>query len=179
MPLIAPISRDERCLMQKTIHKTHDKNYARRLTAMLMLHRDDRVSDVARTLCCARSSVGSWINWFTQSGVEGLKSLPAGRACSWPFEHISTLLRELVKHSPGDFGYQCLRWSTELLAIKINKITCCQTVRHWLPSAGIVWRRAASTLRIRNQHKDEKIAGTSRHNSVQFFQLLRYITSAL
>ncbi len=58
MPIIAPISRDERRLMQKAIHKTHDKNYARRLTAMLMLHRGDRVSDVARTLCCARSSVG-------------------------------------------------------------------------------------------------------------------------
>ncbi|EIQ30538.1 putative transposase, partial [Shigella boydii 965-58] len=39
MPIIAPISRDERRLMQKAIHKTHDKNYARRLTAMLMLHR--------------------------------------------------------------------------------------------------------------------------------------------
>ncbi|EEV6419118.1 IS630 family transposase, partial [Escherichia coli] len=43
--------------MQKAIYKTHDKNYARRLTAMLMLHRSARVSDVARTLCCARSSV--------------------------------------------------------------------------------------------------------------------------
>lgn len=77
MPIIAPIPRDERRLMQKAIHKTHDKNHARRLTAMLMLHRGDRVSDVARTLCCARSSVGRWINWFTLSGVEGLKSLPA------------------------------------------------------------------------------------------------------
>ncbi|OCE06019.1 transposase [Shigella sonnei] len=46
MPIIAPISRDERRLMQKAIHKTHDKNYARRLPAMLMLHRGDRVSDV-------------------------------------------------------------------------------------------------------------------------------------
>ncbi|WP_074424105.1 helix-turn-helix domain-containing protein, partial [Shigella sonnei] len=84
MPIIAPISRDERRLMQKAIHKTHDKNYARRLTAMLMLHRGDRVSDVARTLCCARSSVGRWINWFTQPGVEGLKSLHHGRprSCS-------------------------------------------------------------------------------------------------
>ncbi|HIB8418016.1 transposase [Escherichia coli] len=34
MPIIAPIPRDERRLMQKAIHKTHDKNYARRLTAM-------------------------------------------------------------------------------------------------------------------------------------------------
>ncbi|WP_407860265.1 helix-turn-helix domain-containing protein, partial [Escherichia coli] len=64
-----------------------DKNYVRRLTAMLKLHRGDHISDVARTLCCGRSSVGLWINWFTQSGVEGLKSLPAGRARRWPFEH--------------------------------------------------------------------------------------------
>ncbi len=77
---------------------------------MLMLHRGDRVSDVARTLCCARSSVGRWINWFTQSGVEGLKSLPAGRT------------------------------------------------RRWLPSVGLVWRRTAPTLRIRDPHKDEKMA---------------------
>ncbi|AXD29645.1 helix-turn-helix domain-containing protein [Salmonella enterica] len=117
MPIIAPIPRDERRLMQKAIHKTHDKNYARRLTAMLMLHRGDRVSDVARTLCCARSSVGRWINWFTLSGVAGLKSLPAGRTRRWPFEHICTLLREPVKHAPGDFGYQRSRWSTERLAI--------------------------------------------------------------
>lgn len=91
MSIIAPIPRDERRLMQKTIHKTHDKNYARRLTAMLMLHRSNRVSDVARTPCCARSSVGRWINWFTLPDIEGLKSLPAERTRRWPFEHICTL----------------------------------------------------------------------------------------
>ncbi|EJF5608509.1 IS630 family transposase, partial [Salmonella enterica] len=73
-----------------------------------------------------------------------------------------TLLRELVKHAPGDFGYQRSRWSTERLAIKINEITGCQlhagTVRRGLPSAGLVWRRAAPTLRIRAPHKDEKMA---------------------
>ncbi|EFB6610564.1 hypothetical protein FQF29_26410 [Escherichia coli] len=35
--LIAPISRDERRLMQKAIHKTHDKNYALRWSAMLII----------------------------------------------------------------------------------------------------------------------------------------------
>ncbi len=129
---------------------------------MLMLHRGDRVSDVARTLCCARSSIGCWINGFTLSGVAVLKLLPAGRTRRWPFEHICTLLRELVKHASGDFGYQRSRWSTELRAIKINEITGCQlhagTVRRWLPSAGLVWRRGAPTLCIRDPHKDEKMA---------------------
>lgn len=87
--------------------------------------------------------------------------MSAGRSRRWPFEHICTLLRELIKHSPGDFGYLHSRWSTELLAIKINEITGCQlhagTVRRWLPSAGLVWRRAAPTLRIRDPNKDEKM----------------------
>jgi transposase len=55
--------------MQKAIHKTRDNNHARRLAAMLMLHRGERVNNVAKTLCCARSSVGRWINRFTLSGV--------------------------------------------------------------------------------------------------------------
>lgn len=162
MPIIAPIPRTERRLMQKTIHKTRDKNHARRLTAMLMLHRGSRVTDVARTLCCARSSVGRWINWFTLYGAEGLISLRPGRERRWPFEQICALLVQLVSRSPGDFGYQRSRWSTELLAIKINEITGCKlhpgTVRRWLPSAGLVWRRAAPTLHIRDPHKNEKMA---------------------
>lgn len=105
---------------------------------MLTLHRGARVSDVASTSCGARSSIGRWINWFTLSCVAGLKSLPDGRARLWSFEHICTLLRELVKHSPGERS----RWITELLAIKINQITGCQQhaaiVRRWLSSARLV-----------------------------------------
>ncbi|MBP2850168.1 IS630 family transposase [Dickeya oryzae] len=162
MPIIAPIPRDERRLMQKTIHKTRDKDYSRRLTAMLMLHAGSRVSDVARTLCCARSSVGHWINWFTLYGAQGLLSLRPGRERRWPFEHICALLVQLVRRSPGDFGYQRSCWSTELLAIKINEITGCKlhpgTIQRWLPSAGLVWRRAAPTLHIRDPKKEEKMA---------------------
>lgn len=45
---------------------------------------------------------------------------------------------------------------------KINEITGFQlhagTVRCWLPSAGLVWRRAAPTLRISDPHTDKKMA---------------------
>ncbi|EOY6095309.1 IS630 family transposase, partial [Shigella flexneri] len=43
MPSIAPIPRDERCLMQKAPYKTKNKNYDRRFTVILMLHRGDTV----------------------------------------------------------------------------------------------------------------------------------------
>lgn len=94
-------------------------------------------------------------------GAEGLKSLPPGPERRWPFEHICALLRELVKHSPGDFGYQRFQWSSELLTIKIRDVIGCSlhasTIRRWLPVARLVWRKAAPTLRVRALHKEEKM----------------------
>lgn len=65
MPIIAAISPEERRFMRKEAQQTRDKNDARRLIAMLMLHQGMTVTDVARLLCAARSSVGRWINGFT------------------------------------------------------------------------------------------------------------------
>jgi len=70
----------KRTLIQKTIYKTADKNHARRLKTILILHRGDTVSDITKTLCYARSSLGCWVNWFTLYGLEGLKSLPPALA---------------------------------------------------------------------------------------------------
>ncbi|POD98026.1 hypothetical protein BVY05_20650 [Pectobacterium odoriferum] len=49
MPIIAAIPDEERRLMRKEAQQTRDKNYSRRLIAILMLHRGMTVTDVART----------------------------------------------------------------------------------------------------------------------------------
>ncbi len=53
MPIIAPIPRNERQQMKKLIHKTRDKNYARRLMALLMLHEGLTVTYVDKNLHAA------------------------------------------------------------------------------------------------------------------------------
>ena len=160
MPIIAAIPDEERLLMRKEAQQTLDKNYARRLIAILMLHQGMTVTDVARILCAARSSVGRWINWFTLHGVEGLKSLKAGRAQRWPVADILKLLPLLVQRSPQDFGWLRSRWSTELLARIVNRLFNVvlhpSTLHRYLKMAGIVWRRAAPTLKIKDPHSEEK-----------------------
>lgn len=78
--------------------------------------------------------------------------MSSGRGRRWPFEHICALLRQLIKASPGDFGYQRSRLSTELLAIKINEITVfrlhASTVFRWFPFTGLVWYRAAQETSV-------------------------------
>ncbi|EAB0335444.1 IS630 family transposase [Salmonella enterica] len=160
MPIIAAIPDEERQLMRKEAQQTHDKNHARRLIAMLMLHQGMTVTDVARLLCAARSSVGRWINWFTLHGVEGLKSLRPGRAPRWPVADILQLLPLLVQRSPKDFGWLRSRWSTELLALVINRLFDVtlhrSTLHRYLRQADMVWRRAAPTLKIKEPHYEEK-----------------------
>lgn len=100
MPIIAPIPRHERRQMQKIVQKTSDKNYAKRLIAMPMLHRGNTLTYVDKTLC-----VGRWVNLFTLYGDEGLESLSPGRPRKWPTEAMLKMLDLLVQHSPQDFGY--------------------------------------------------------------------------
>lgn len=135
MTIKAPIPRNERRLMQKTKQQIHDKHHARRLTAMLMLHRGYTVTDVSQILYCARSSVGCWINRFTPWGAESQCSLSARRSRCWLFESVCPLLRELIKLTSGDFGYQRSHWRTELLAIKTNELTGLYPCRNITPLA--------------------------------------------
>ncbi|ECE0472585.1 IS630 family transposase [Salmonella enterica subsp. enterica serovar Glostrup] len=146
--------------MRKEAQQTHDKNHARRLITMLMLHQGMTVTDVARLLCATRSSVSRWINWFTLHSVEGLKSLRPGRAPRWPVADILQLLPLLVQRSPKDFRWLRSRWSTELLALVINRLFDVtlhrSTLHRYLRQADMVWRRAAPTLKIKDPHYEEK-----------------------
>ncbi|MCP6629353.1 winged helix-turn-helix domain-containing protein, partial [Klebsiella pneumoniae] len=92
-------------------------------------------------------------------GVEGLKSLRPGCATRWPVTDILQALPLLVQRSPKDFGWLRSRWSTELLARMINQLFNVtlhrSTLNRYLKQAGIVWRRAAPTLKIKDPHYEE------------------------
>lgn len=160
MPIITAITDEERRLMRKEARQTRDKNHSRRLIALLMLHRGITVTEVARLLCAARSSVCRWINWLTLYGVDGLKSLRPGRASQWPVADILRTLPLLVQRSPGDFGWLHSRWSTELLTRIVNRLFDVtlhrSTLHRYLKQAGMVWCRTAPTLKIKDPHYEEK-----------------------
>lgn len=162
MAIIAAIPRAERRRMHKAIQTTKDKGFSRRLMALLMLNKGHSVTEVHELTGAARSSVNRWIGWYTESGMEGLKSLDSGRPSTLPMAQILTMLTVLVQISPEELGYQRSRWSTELMTIEINRLfelsVASSTIRRWLPKAGLVWRRAAPTLRIRDPDRDSKMA---------------------
>ena len=153
---------DERRRIINKMHRTKDKDLCRRLNAILLLADGHSVSAVSRLTAAARSSINRWVNWYTLFGLEGLESEPRGRKPVLPFAHISGLLQLLIQLSPQELGYQRSRWSTELMALELKRswrLTLhASTIRRWLPRLGIVWRRAAPTLHIRDPHKERKMA---------------------
>lgn len=130
--------------------------------AMLMLHQGHSITQVHHVTGAARSSIGRWLDWYSQCGPEGLNSEKPGRPAMLPIESLLLAPSLLIQLCPQEFGYQRSRWSSELLAMVINaqlKLSiAASTVRRLLPKANIVWRRAAPTLRIKDPCKEEKIA---------------------
>lgn len=117
---------------------------------------------VSKFLAAARSSIGHWVNWYTECGIDGLESSTRGRAATLPFLQIAAVLTTLLTLNPQSLGYQRSRWSTELMAIEVNRIfglkVHSSTIRRWLPKLGIVWRRASPTLHIKDPDKEAKLA---------------------
>jgi transposase len=154
--------RAERRRLKKKLYKTKDKDHCRRLNAILLLSEHKSVTEVAKLLVAARSSINRWIHWYTDSGIDGLESSTRGRTAVLPYLQIVGVLKTLLQLSPQDIGYQRSRWSTELMAIEINRMfeltIHASTIRRWLPKMGIVWRRAAPTLHIKDPDRDAKIA---------------------
>ncbi|WP_196908784.1 IS630 family transposase, partial [Candidatus Symbiopectobacterium sp. 'North America'] len=77
-----------------------------------------------------------------------------------PTTDILHILPLLVQRSHQDFGWLRSRWSTELLALIVNRFFNVElhpaTLYRYLRRAGIVWRRAAPTLKIKDPHYEEK-----------------------
>ncbi len=162
MPIIASIPRNERHQMKKIIQKTQDKNYARRLMAILMLDEGKSVTQTAKWLCASRSSVNRWVNWFTLYGLEGLKSLPAGRPAIWDLTPLLAVVSFLLQHSPQHLGYLRSRWSLEIITCNINELlnsSLSRSTRYrYFCRTGIVWRRAAPTVKLPDPEHNEKMA---------------------
>jgi hypothetical protein len=91
MPILPPLPRPQRRHIHKIIHATRDKGHARRLMAILLLHKGRTVTDVHHLTGAARSTIGRWLRWYRDEGIDALEALPAGRAPVLPIAKMVTL----------------------------------------------------------------------------------------
>ena len=79
MPILPPLPRPQRRRIHKIIHATRDKGHARRLMAILLLHEGRTITDVHHLTGAARSTIGRWLRWYRDEGIDALEALTG-----WP-----------------------------------------------------------------------------------------------
>lgn len=159
------IPRPVRRRLKKLSQKPSEQS--RRAHAILLLWETGNcVATVARVLHAARSSVQRWRALYEDFGEQGLVPLRRGRSAWKANDEVLTALLELLQSTPKEHGFLRSRWSSELLALQLRRITGVEvhatTVRRWLKELDYGYRRSRPTLCIRDPRKAERMKAIER-----------------
>lgn len=98
--MLPVLPRAERRRIEKIIHKTKDKEHARRLTAILMLHQGHTILSVHRLTAASRSSIQRWLSWYQECGISGLESKHVGAFVLCHIIKLASFLKCLFNFHP-------------------------------------------------------------------------------
>jgi transposase len=162
---VLKIPRPVRRRLKKLTQKPSE--HSRRAHAILLLwDTDNCVASVARLLRAARSSVQRWRALYEDFGEHGLVPRQRGRSAWKANDDVLTALTDLLQSTPPERGYLRSRWSSELLALELLRLTGVEvhatTVRRWLKELNYGYRRARPTLCIRDPRKAERMQAIER-----------------
>ena len=156
---IQAMPRPIRRRLKHTVQKSPDRNHVRRAMALLHLAQGHSLSETARQVCAARSTVGQWRGLYEEYGEWGLEPASRGRSPWTVTEEVMVALEKLIADSPEQFGYVRSRWSSELLALELARRSGVEvhatTVRRWLKRLGFGYRRPRPRLCIRHPKKSQ------------------------
>jgi transposase len=116
---------------------------------------------ISAVLFCSLSTISRWKQRFEAEGVDAVFGRPKGRRRSHSHVWAALVVRWVLTCSPADFRFARSRWSCEAAAVvlrvdyrvKVGR----ETVRLWLRSAGLVWRRPRPTIRPKDPDREAKL----------------------
>jgi|SRR5262245_53806093 len=142
-------------------HYRHATRPDWRLHAHILLLLADGVAwaTIAALLYTSSSTIARWQGRFLQGGLGAVFPAAPRRRCSpW----VAVVVRWVLQLAPADFGFARSRWSCEAAAIVLAEdhrvFVSPETVRRWLHSAGLAWRRPRPVLRPRDPRRQAKLA---------------------
>jgi transposase len=142
-----------------------------RRAQMLLMSADEhlKVDVIGQRLGCQGQAVREAIHAFHRDGLACLEMKPKGsrqdrRALS---EAARQQLRDLIRRSPRELGYETSLWTLPLLAqaclaqgLVTTPITG-ETVRATLAALGIQWRRVKQRITSPDRHYERKKSGVT------------------
>jgi len=160
-PLYArKLTDEERQALRQSLKSRN--GFAVRRGQMLMMSADEqlKVDEIGRRVGCQGQAVRQAIHAFHQEGLSCLQPKAKGnptdrRALD---DRAREQLRELIRRSPRDLGYETSLWTLELLAqacfeqgLTATRVTG-ETIRATLAALGIQWRRVKQFINSPDPH---------------------------
>lgn len=167
-PLYArPLTEEERASLRQSLKA--NSGFSVRRAQMILKSADEglKVGDIAQELGCSDQTVREAIHAFHNEGLRCLNLKKAGRKDDQrAFDTAARMqLRELIRHSPRDYGHESSLWTLDLLAETsvqeglVQTVITGETVRATLVAMGINWRRAKKRITSPDRHYERKKSG--------------------
>jgi transposase len=129
---------------------------------LLLLDAGHPWATIGAVLFCSASTISRWKWRFEEEGVDAVFGRPRGRRRSGVHVWATLVVRWVLTLSPTQFRFARSRWSCEAAAVVLREDYRVrvgrETVRLWLRSAGLVWRRPRPTIRPKDPDREKKLA---------------------
>ena len=146
---VRTLSKDERKALEAGL-RSSDAFVLRRCQILLSSARGESPPQIAHSLGCASQTVRNAIRAFNEGGLEALKagsSRPKRTRAAFDEQGVEAL-KELLRHSPREFGKPSTLWTLEHAAevsfeegITEERVSG-ETIRSTLKRLGVRWERA-------------------------------------
>lgn len=110
----------QRKLLEKSLQEDLPKSYRQRVQIMLLASEGKSQTEICQILGCCSATVRHWMHIARAGMAHQWQDCPIGRPKTVSDEYLARL-KELLAHSPRDYGYSFRRWTVNWLAKQLTK----------------------------------------------------------
>ena len=110
----------QRKLLQKSLQEDLPESYRQRIEIMLLADEGKSQAEICQTLGCCAATARHWMHIARAGMAHQWQDSPIGRPKAVNDQYLERL-KELVSHSPRDYGYPFWRWTGQWLSKHLAK----------------------------------------------------------
>jgi transposase len=110
----------QRKLLQKSLQEDLPESYRQRIEIMLLADEGKSQAEICQTLGCCAATARHWMHVARTGMAHQWQDSPIGRPKAVNDQYLERL-KELVSHSPRDYGYSFGRWTGQWLSKHLAK----------------------------------------------------------
>jgi putative transposase len=116
---------------------------------------------IVAVLYTSPATIARWKRRFDRGGLDEVFGRKRGRPRSGVHVWAALVVRWVLTLSPAEFRFARSRWSCEAVAVVLREDYRVQvgreTVRLWLRTSGLVWRRPRPVIRTKDPDREKKL----------------------